>query len=195
MLENIWESLLWVIGGNEVEQVIPVWQLIVRTILIYGVAILIIRVGKRRFMGGFTTFDILLGFVVGSVLSRAITGAIRFVDMVVIVSVLAAVHWIFAIAGYYAGSFLSKKMKNSARKLVEDGQMIEEAMRKSKLGENDLMQAIRSKGNVDSIEKVKSAYLERDGNITVIPNGSEANIVEIDVKDNVQTVRIKIEHP
>ncbi|MCW5961344.1 MAG: DUF421 domain-containing protein [Pyrinomonadaceae bacterium] len=195
MLGNIWESLLWVIGGNEVEQVIPVWQLIVRTILIYGVAILIIRVGKRRFMGGFTTFDILLGFVVGSVLSRAITGAIRFVDMVVIVSVLAAVHWIFAIAGYYAGSFLSKKMKNSARKLVEDGQMIEEAMRKSKLGENDLMQAIRSKGNVDSIEKVKSAYLERDGNITVIPNGSEANIVEIDVKDNVQTVRIKIEHP
>ena len=57
---------------------IPIWQLVLRTIVVYGVALLIIRVAKRRFMGGFTTFDILLGFVVGSVFSRAITGTIQF---------------------------------------------------------------------------------------------------------------------
>ena len=67
-------------------------------------------------------------------------------------------------------------------------------MRKSKLGENDLMQAVRNKGNVDSLDNVKSAYLERDGSITVIPNGCDAHIVEIEVKENVQTVKIKIEH-
>ncbi len=194
MLEDWWKNFIWIIGGNEIDAVIPVWQLALRTIAVYGVALLIIRVAKRRFMGGFTTFDILLGFVVGSVLSRAITGAVRFIDAFVVVAVLVIMHWAISIIGYYAGSFISKTVKNSARQLVKDGEMIEEEMRKSKLGEHDLMQAVRNQGNVDSLEKVKSAYLERDGSITVITNGCEAHILEIDVKENVQTVKIKIEH-
>ena len=194
MLEDWWKNFIWIIGGNEIDAVIPVWQLALRTIAVYGVALLIIRVAKRRFMGGFTTFDILLGFVVGSVLSRAITGTVRFVDMFVVVAVLVIMHWAISIIGYYAGSYISKTVKNSARQLVKDGEMIEEEMRKSKLGEHDLMQAVRNQGNVDSLEKVKSAYLERDGTITVITNGCDVQILEIDVKENVQTVKIKIEH-
>lgn len=194
MVQNWWESFLWAIGGNEVDIVIPVWQLVLRTIVVYGVALLIIRVAKRRFMGGFTTFDILLGFVVGSVLSRAITGAIRFIDMLFVISVLVSMHWIIAVIGYYASGVISKTVKNSARQLIKDGEVIEEAMRASKIGENDLMQAVRNKGNVDSLDKVKSAYLERDGSITIIPNGCETHIVEVEVKENVQTVKIKIDH-
>ena len=75
MVLNWWETFIWIIGGNEIDAAMPVWQLVLRTIAVYGVALLIIRVAKRRFMGGYTTFDILLGFVVGSVLSRAITGS------------------------------------------------------------------------------------------------------------------------
>ncbi len=194
MIQNLWETFIWIIGGNEIDAAMPIWQLVLRTIAIYGVALLIIRVAKRRFMGGYTTFDILLGFVVGSVLSRAITGTIRIVDMIVVVSVLVIIHWIIAIIGYYAGSFISKTVKNSARQLVKNGEMIEEEMRKSKLGENDLMQAVRNQGNVDSLDNVKSAYLERDGSITVITKSCNEHVVEIEVKENVQTVKIKIEH-
>ena len=194
MFLSWWEKFIWIIGGNEIDAAMPVWQLVLRTIAVYGVALLIIRVAKRRFMGGYTTFDILLGFVVGSVLSRAITGSIRFLDMFIVVLVLVVMHWIISIIGYYAGSSISKTVKNSARQLVKDGEMIEEEMRKSKLGENDLMQAVRNQGNTDSLEKVKSAYLERDGSITVITKSCNAHILEIDVKENVQTVKIKIEH-
>lgn len=194
MIQSWWNDFIWIIGGNEIDAAMPVWQLVLRTIAVYGVALLIIRVAKRRFMGGYTTFDILLGFVVGSVLSRAITGSIRFVDMFIVVLVLVIMHWVISVIGYYAGSFISKTVKNSARRLVKDGEMIEEEMRKSKLGENDLMQAVRNQGNVDSLEKVKSAYLERDGSITVIPKSCNAHIVEVEVKENVQTVKIKIEH-
>lgn len=194
MFVNWWENFIWIIGGNEIDAAMPVWQLVLRTIAVYGVALLIIRVAKRRFMGGYTTFDILLGFVVGSVLSRAITGSIRFLDMFIVVLVLVIMHWVISIIGYYAGSSISKTVKNSARQLVKDGEMIEEEMRKSKLGENDLMQAVRNQGNTDSLENVKSAYLERDGSITVITKSCNAHILEIDVKENVQTVKIKIEH-
>lgn len=194
LFQTWWQDFIWAIGGGEINSPIPIWQLVLRTIVVYCVALLIIRVAKRRFMGGFSTFDILLGFVVGSILSRAITGTISFAAMFFIVSVLVIMHWIIAVIGYYAGSFISQTVKNSARRLVKDGEMLEDEMRKSKLGKNDLMQAVRNKGNVESLENVKSAYLERDGSITVIPNDCDAHIIEIDVKENVQTVKIKIEH-
>lgn len=188
-----WQEFIWAIGGAEINAPIPIWQLVLRTIIIYGVALFLIRVAKRRFMGGFTTFDILLGFVVGSILSRAITGAIRFIDMVIVVSILIALHWIIA-AITYKNNEVSDYVKNSERKLIEDGEIIEEAMEESKIGKNDLLQALRQKGGVEDPKNVKNAYLERDGSITVIPRTCASHVVEIDVKENVQTVKIKIEH-
>lgn len=193
MLGNFWENFIWLIGGNEVDVIIPVWQLVLRTVFVYGVALLLIRVAKRRFMGGFTTFDILLGFVIGSILSRAITGAVRFIDMIVVVSALIAMHWILATITFYfdrAGSIV----KNSERELIKDGEVQQEAMRRSKIGENDLLEALRQKGKVEKPEEVRSAYLERDGSITVIPKDCETHVVGVKVEDGVQKIEIRIGH-
>lgn len=188
-----WQDFIWVIGGSEINSPIPIWQLALRTVIVYGVALFLIRVAKRRFMGGFTTFDILLGFVVGSILSRAITGTIRLIDMVVVISILIALHWIIAAITYKSDN-ASEYVKDSKRKLIEDGKVIEDAMQKSKIGKNDLLQALREKGGVEKPEQVKSAYLERDGTITVIPHSCDTHIVEVDIKENIQIVKIKIEH-
>lgn len=193
MLQNFWEYLLWAIGGGEIETGISAWQLVLRTIIIYIVALLIIRVAKRRFMGKYSSFDILLGFVIGSVLSRAITGAVRFLDMIIIVSMLVLLHWLIAYFSYYSER-LGKFFKNSARELVIDGELQEEALRKSKIGHNDLMQALREEANVDSLDNVKTAYLERDGNITVIPRSCRAHTIDVKVEEGVQTIKIEITH-
>ena len=177
---------------NEVNPVMSTWQMIPRTIVVYVVGLLVIRIGKRRFLGGYTTFDILLGFVVGSVMSRAITGGITLTNMVFVVGTLVGIHWIIALVTYYFDT--KDVIKNSERQLVKDGEVDEDAMRKSKLGENDLLQAMRQKGNVESLDKVKAAYLERDGSITIIPSGCETHVVEVDVKEGVQSVKILIEH-
>lgn len=193
LFQSWWQDFVWSIGGAEISSPMPLWQIALRTVVIYAVALFLIRVAKRRFMGGFTTFDILLGFVVGSIMSRAITGAVRLLDMTIIVSILIGLHWLVA-AITYKNEEVSEYVENSARKLIEDGKIIEEAMEESKIGKNDLLQALREKGGVEKPEQVKSAYLERDGSITVIPRNCESHLVEIDVKENVQTVRIKIEH-
>lgn len=192
MFQTWWERFLWAIGGEKISNGLPVEEVILRTIVIYIVGLLIIRIGKRRFMGSFTTFDILLGFVVGSIMSRAITGAISFVDMFFAVSVLVAMHWLIAVTSFYSDR-LSNFFKSSARKIVEDGEVIEKAMQKSKIGKNDLMQALREEGNLEDVKDVKAAYIERDGNITVIPKKNEPRIIEVKVEEGVQTVRIVLE--
>lgn len=191
MLNDLWEKFAWLLGAGEVDAVMPLPQLILRTIIIYIVALAIIRIGKRRFMGSYTTFDILLGFIVGSVLSRAITGTVRFFDMVFIVATLVILHWVIATVSFYSER-VSKFIKDSPRKLIVDGEIVEEALQKSKVGKNDLLQALREEANIESPENVKTAYLERDGNITVIPKTCEPQILEVKVENGVQTVKILI---
>ncbi len=192
MLQNLWDVFSSGIGMNEINPIMSTWQMIPRTVVVYVVALLLIRIGKRRFLGGYTTFDILLGFVVGSVMSRAITGTITLTNMIFVVATLVGIHWLIAVITYYFDT--NNVVKNSERQLVKDGEINEDAMRKSKLGENDLLQAMRQKGKVESLDKVKSAYLERDGSITVIPKGCEPHVVEVEVKEGVQNIKIVIEH-
>ena len=71
MLQQLWERFIWMIGGDQAFERLPIWQVALRTVIIYVVALAIIRLAKRRFMGSYSAFDILLGFIVGSVMLGA----------------------------------------------------------------------------------------------------------------------------
>jgi hypothetical protein len=45
-----------------------------RAVVVYVVTVIIVRLGKKRFMGKGTAFDVILGIMLGSIVSRAITG-------------------------------------------------------------------------------------------------------------------------
>ncbi|MGE3467841.1 MAG: DUF421 domain-containing protein, partial [Pyrinomonadaceae bacterium] len=188
-----WNSLLWLIGGGGELAEMTIYQLVLRTIIVYLVALLIIRVAKRRFMGGFSTFDILLAFIIGSIMARTIVGAVSLVNMVLIVGTLTLLHWAIAVISFHFQGF-SDVVKNTNRKLIIDGEIQEDALRKSKIGKHDLLQAVRSQANLDSAERVRVAYLERGGDITVIPKPAEASIVEVEVEEGVQKIRICIQN-
>lgn len=51
--------------------------------------------------------------------------------------------------------------------------------------------ALRQAG-VQDIERVSAARLERSGDISVIERSDEPRVVDIDVADGVQTVRIRL---
>lgn len=193
MLESVWRNFLWLIGGSSDQlEALSFYQVAARTVVIYIVALVIIRIAKRRFMGGYSSFDILLGFIVGSVMGRAIVGAITLTDMIIIVAVLAILHWLLATVAFYFQSF-GKFVKNTKRELIVDGKVQEDALKKSKIGKNDLLQALRSEANLESPEEVKAAYLERGGEITVIPKSRQPRVIEVDVQNGVQTVRVVME--
>lgn len=166
-MESIWEQFLWLVGVEQEYTNLSTWQIIVRTIIVYLSAYVLVRLGKRRFLGDFSPIDIVLGFVVGSVMARGATGAITILNMLIVVSVLLGVHWAFATVSFYWSGF-EDTIEEDRRKLVEDGKVIEEALEKSKITREELKQACRENGNVEEIDHVKVAYLERDGTITVM---------------------------
>lgn len=56
----------------------------------------------------------------------------------------------------------------------------------------DLKQALRLQTNQEDPSKVRRAYLERSGDISVVPVEDEPQVFDVSVEDGVQTVRIKL---
>jgi uncharacterized membrane protein YcaP (DUF421 family) len=64
--------------------------------LIFTITLAIVRMDSKRFLGKATVFDIILGIMIGSVMSRAINGSAPFFRTVLAGMVLVAMHWTLA---------------------------------------------------------------------------------------------------
>lgn len=171
---------------------ITLWQMALRAVVVYLASIVLVRLGAKRFLGEYAALDIILGFMLGSVLSRAITGSGPFFEPILGGALtLVLIHWLFAVIGYHSDRF-GDLVKGSERVLVRDGQIEWDNMRKSSISHNDLLSALRRNAQIDSVVKVNEARLERNGNISVLLEEERPRVVEVEVRDGVQLVRLEI---
>jgi uncharacterized membrane protein YcaP (DUF421 family) len=75
--------------------------------------------------------------------------------------------------------------------LIRDGEIDTHVMKKTHTTTKDLEEDLRSQGLVDW-SGVKEARLERSGKVSVVKAESPPKVVEVDVADGVQRVRIEI---
>lgn len=169
-----------------------VGQVIARALVVYVVGLVILRLGQHRFLGKNTAFDIVLGFILGSMLSRAVNGSAALTPTAVACAALVALHWLFAVGSFRSQNFGSL-VKGNPRQLVRHGDIDWDAMRKSRISVRDLEEAMRSDGQIDDFTRLGDAWFERSGRISVLPARGEPRVVEIDVAEGVQTVRVVLE--
>ncbi len=165
-------------------------QMGVRAVVVYIVAVAIVRLAKKRFMGQATAFDVILGIVLGSVVSRAVTGNAPFGPALVAAATLLAMHWLFSGLALRLPGF-GWAIKGEPRLLIRDGRMDEGAMRAAHITENDLWEDLRGQ-SVSKLAEVKEGRLERNGRLNVIKVKSEPKVVEVRLAEGVQTVRIEV---
>ena len=165
-------------------------QVLLRGVIVYVFAVALLRLGDKRFLGKNTAFDVILGIVLGSVMSRAITGNSAFVPTLVVSALLVGLHWTFAYLTFHT-DHTGDWIKGVPRQLVKDGTPQEAALRNSHISANDLLQALRTSQSTTDLATVEQAYLERAGEISFVMQPKEPRVVEIDVSSGVQTVRIE----
>jgi uncharacterized membrane protein YcaP (DUF421 family) len=169
---------------------INVLQMGLRAAIVYVVTVLMVRLAKKRFMGRATAFDVILGIMVGSIVSRAVTGNAPFLPALAATAVLLAMHWLFSgLALRWHGFGLMVKGRSSV--LVHKGEVDTDALRTAHMTEHDLWEDLRGRG-ISRLEQVEEARLERSGNLSVIEAHAEPKVVDVTVQDGVQTVRIEI---
>ncbi|WP_173930969.1 YetF domain-containing protein [Chelativorans sp. Marseille-P2723] len=166
-------------------------QMALRAALTYTLALLLVRIGSKRFLSQATAFDVIIAIMLGSILSRAINGTAPFLPTILASAALVGLHWLFAALAVNT-SFFGPLVKGERRLLIEDGKVLEDQMRAANLSENDLKQALHAQSLRDP-SRVKRAYLERDGSISVIPLEREPRILDVAAEEGMHTIRIKIE--
>jgi uncharacterized membrane protein YcaP (DUF421 family) len=164
MLDTLWTTIGDGLGLDA--DTLNLGQMALRALVVYVLAVFIVRFGEKRFIGKFSAFDVILGFMLGSILAGAITGS-PFFPSLAAASVLVALHFAFAKAAFHSDRF-GDLVKGHKRKLIADGEIDWEQMRKANISRDDLLGALREEGRLTDPGEVREAWLERSGNVSVI---------------------------
>ena len=143
------------------------FEMILRGSIMYLVLFVLLRVILKRQAGTLGMTDLLLVTLLADASQNAMAGEHHSVpDGIVLVSTL--IFWNYFLDWLSFRSPLFRRLIEPAPLLlVRDGQMLRRNMRRELISEEELMSQVREQG-VDDLSKVKQAFMERDGRISVI---------------------------
>ena len=167
----MWEQSIYVLheafGGDLPDRPLALYQVAARAIVICVGGIVMVRLGKSRLISRTSAIDVLVAFLLGSLLSRGITGSASISGTLVACAVVIALHWLLTLIAFYDHRF-GNLVKGHANPLIKDGVVIWENMRKSHISEHDLIEELRLNANLEDPKLVKAAYKERNGAVSVV---------------------------
>lgn len=146
---------------------VPWWELIVRSLIIYAVFFVGLRVFGKRELGQFTIFDLVLVLLVANALQPAITGPDNSITGgVIIIAVLLLLNRGVALLRSRWPAF-DRLIDPPPTVLVENGKVIKQNLEKEGVSIDDVQMALREHG-IDKIDDCHMAVLENDGSISVV---------------------------
>jgi uncharacterized membrane protein YcaP (DUF421 family) len=188
--QNAWAAFCQALGIGLTGQDLTATQMGLRAVVVYLAWLAAVRFADKRLLGKYSPFDVVLAVILGAVLGRAINGSTPFFETMGAGAVLVGMHWLFAILSARSHAF-GRLVKGEERVLVWNGEVRRAEMQKCHLSERDLLEMLRLNGGVADPRDVAAAYLERNGEISVLAFRT-ARVVEVDVLAGVQTVRIAL---
>jgi uncharacterized membrane protein YcaP (DUF421 family) len=146
---------------------IPVWELVLRSAIVYAFLIGLLRLTGKRQIGQLAPFDLVLLLVLSNAVQNSMNGGDNsLVGGLVSAATLVALNYAIGYA-----TFRSKRLEGliegRPQVIVHNGRIFEDVMRHAKLTHHELTAALRRAG-CSSTEDVQAAVLENNGSISVI---------------------------
>jgi uncharacterized membrane protein YcaP (DUF421 family) len=142
-------------------------QIVLRALVVFVAALIIVRLGAKRFLGRKTAFDFILAFVLGSMLSRAINGSAPFFQTLAGGLALVIFHRFVAWLSF-RNHTIGRLVKGTDDVVIEKGELQRDAMKRNYFTDHDLMEDLRLKSH-EKPSEVKSARIGRSGDLSIIP--------------------------
>ncbi len=101
-------------------------------------------------------------------LARAVNGSAAFWPTLGGGFVLIGLHRLIALCSRRS-HLIGILVKGKSDLVIQHGEVIEANLKRNDFSQHDLLEDLRLNGQVDEPRKVRVAYIERDGNISVVP--------------------------
>jgi uncharacterized membrane protein YcaP (DUF421 family) len=142
-------------------------EIIIRGSCIYWFLFLIFRFPLRRDVGSVGVADILLFVIVADAAQNAMAGEYTSItEGIILIATIAGWNLLFDWLSYRS-RLIDRFLRPRALQLVRHGRALRQNMGRELLTMDDLMAKLRAHG-IDDLGQVRHAFLESDGEITVI---------------------------
>lgn len=154
--------------------------IVLRTVLIYFIVLVVIRLMGKREIGQLSPFD----FVVAIMIAELAITPMEAPDIplwhgIIPLLVLAALEITISYLALHSHT-LRGFLDGRPQVIIKNGQVLKKEMRKSRYNLDDLMAQLRDKG-YPNIEDVEFGILETSGKLSVIPKSQKRAITPADV--------------
>jgi uncharacterized membrane protein YcaP (DUF421 family) len=151
---------------------IPIWEKVIRTVLVYAIIVMLFRLSGKRGMAGLNTFDFVVIFLLSNVVQNAIIGndnsllggVIGAVTLVVVNALLT--RWLAA------DPRAERLLEGGGTTVIQDGEVVRSALRRLALRPAEVEHAVRLQ-NGDDIGDVALGRLEPSGQLVVVLKPSQ----------------------
>lgn len=160
------ETLAWLFGADAH---LTTAQECARTILVFAYGVAVIRIAGRRLFGKWSAVDITVSIIIGSNLSRTISGNAPLLGTIAATTLLMGLHWIVSrISARSRGA--SSLIEGRPIDLATGGVLDDGERRRRNISHADLDEALRGSG-IERIEETSRVTLEPSGKITLAKAG------------------------
>ncbi len=153
---------------------VPPWELVLRGTLMYWFLFLVFRFVMRRDVGSIGVADVLLLVLIADASQNAMAGGYESVtDGIVLVSTIVGWNWLLDWAAFRFPA-VRRLVEAPPLRLIHRGRLMRANLRRELMTVEELRSKLREQG-VSDFADVKSAYMEPDGQISIIKRDGAGN--------------------
>jgi uncharacterized membrane protein YcaP (DUF421 family) len=147
------------------------WDVVLRTLWIgtaaYIALILILRVSGKRTLSQLNAFDFVITVALGSTLASVLTSPnVALAEGVTALALLVALQYVATWTSVRVG-WVRTAIRSQPSVLVYRGRLVDGALRRERLTEDEVRQVLRQQGHPD-LETVGALVLETDGSFALL---------------------------
>jgi uncharacterized membrane protein YcaP (DUF421 family) len=142
---------------------------VIRGLAVYLFVYIVFRILGKRSLAEITTFDFVLLLIISETTTDALIGEdYSLTACFIMVGTLVGIDYLFSLLKEKSKLF-QVVSEGAPLVIVAKGKPLTKRMEKTKVDEDDVLEAARLIHGLERMDQVKYAVLERDGSISIIP--------------------------
>jgi uncharacterized membrane protein YcaP (DUF421 family) len=142
---------------------------VIRPALVYLFVLILLRLTGKRTLAQITTFDFVLLLIISEATQQALIGEDNsMINFAIVVSTLIGLNILMSLLKQRS-PWLDRLLDDIPLVIVADGKPLKDRMVKARVDEDDVLDAAREIHGLESMDQIRHAILERDGQISIIP--------------------------
>jgi len=163
---------------------------VARTVILYVVALIVLRLAGKRTLGKMDTFDFVVTISIGSAVAIGMEADNKLLPSIAPVVMLGLLQWVLTRINLQSPG-LQRITRGTPVPLVEHGKIKAEALAREHLTREDLLMELRQSG-MEHVSDVETAVLEPTGKLSVVPAPQAAPLTAQDIDRIAQAVAAKL---